>query len=221
MAKSTDITSLGSGRTDAGVHALEQIVKITMPLEIAESALQKGLNSLLPKDIVVLNVQKVSFSFHPIKDALSKEYHYYFTNLASAHPHLLNTVANYSYDLDFDLMLHFCASLKGVHNFQNYFCTGTEILNYEREIFDCQIEDVSSPNALHFLAKDIYCFKIKGTGFLKQMVRLLVGALWNAGTGKLTLSDFSKSLSLPYQQKLGICAPAEGLYMYKVNYDKI
>jgi tRNA pseudouridine38-40 synthase len=108
-----------------------------------------------------------------------------------------------------------CLILIGTHDFTNYFCEGTEVASNIREIFECEILEIKSEG---WMLPDHYVFRIVGNGFLKQMVRLLMGALWNVGRGKISLEEFRSSLSSTKVPHLGAVAPPHGLYMVRVNY---
>lgn len=208
--------TLGAGRTDAGVHALGQVVKAAIELEINPNNLLKAMNGNLPEDIRVIECSHSDYEFFPTVHAKSKEYHYRFSNLRS-HQALQNElIVNQTFDLDIDLMKKACAILVGEHDFCNYFCEGTDVSSTVREIFEADIIKVEQD--LWQMLPEHYIFKVVGNGFLKQMVRLLMGALWNVGRGKISLQDFEKSLKAPRTDRLGPVAPPSGLYMVCVNY---
>jgi tRNA pseudouridine38-40 synthase len=210
------VHTMGSGRTDAGVHALAQVVKVSMELEIAPGNLIRALNVNLPDDIRVIAAETSNTDFHPTIQAKSKEYHYRFTCLRSFTAFQTELLANYPFELDLNKMREACKLLVGVHDFSNYFCEGTEVSSNIREIFACEIVEVPQ-NGWEMLPSH-YVFVIKGNGFLKQMVRLLMGALWNIGRGKISLEEFKASLSATKVKRLGPVAPPERLYMVRVNY---
>lgn len=216
VSKSSNVKSLGSGRTDAGVHALGQVVKIGIPLVIAPENLIKALNVNLPNDIRVISVKESDELFLPTVHAKSKEYHYRFTMGRSFNAFQGELVANYPFELDVDKMQKACEILKGRHDFVNYFCEGTEVKSNVREIFECEILKVERGD--WSMLPSHYTFRIVGDGFLKQMVRLLMGAIWNVGRGKISLEEFKNSLSSPKVERLGPVAPPEGLYLFCVNY---
>lgn len=216
IAKTEQVKTIGSGRTDAGVHALGQVVKIDMPLELQPENLVKALNSHLPDDIKAVDAELCDSSFMPTSDALSKEYHYRFT--CNHHgPVALQEefIAHQRSGLDFKLMDEACKILIGEHDFVNFFCEGTEVKSTVREIFECNIFEVQSGD---WMLPAHYVFRIKGNGFLKQMVRLLMGTIWNVGRGKVSLAEFQESLRVKTPSKLGPVAPPQGLYMVRVNY---
>ncbi len=220
LAKSDDVKSLGSGRTDAGVHALAQVVKIEIPFSIEPEGLKKGLNSHIDSKIKVLAVEKCADGFHPVRDALWKEYCYLFTyGDPSGLPHFNDLKTHFKGELDIDLMRSACKKFVGEHDFQNYFTVGTEVSGTVRRILHCDIEKADQfPIGGH--GEDFYLLRIKGTGFLKQMVRLIMGALVNVGKGKLSPAQIENSLNTKLDDKLGPVAPPQGLYLARVHYSK-
>lgn len=215
ISKSSDVRSIGSGRTDSGVHALAQVAKVSLPLDIVPESLVKALNAHLPDDIRVLTAEKSTEDFLPTVHAKSKEYHYRFTCNRDSSALQEDYIANFPYELDFEKMNEACKILIGEHDFTNFFCEGSEVSSYVREIYSCEIVKVSGEG---WMFPEHYVLKIQGNGFLKQMVRLIVGALWNVGRGKVSLTDFKASLTSQKRPKLGPVAPAKGLYMVRVNY---
>ncbi|WP_408098590.1 tRNA pseudouridine(38-40) synthase TruA [Peredibacter sp. HCB2-198] len=216
VSKSDDVKTLGSGRTDAGVHALGQVVKASIPLTIDPANLVKALNGNLPEDIRVIHAENSDEEFFPTVHAVSKEYHYRFTAQKMVMPFQLDLIANYPFDLDLDKMREACKILIGRHDFTNFYCEGTEVAHNVREIYECEILEVSQGD--WGMLPPHYVFRIVGNGFLKQMVRLLVGAVWNIGRGKISLEQLQSALGPTKVQRLGPVAPPEGLYMVRVNY---
>jgi tRNA pseudouridine38-40 synthase len=208
--------SLGSGRTDAGVHALGQVVKVAIELEIPVLNLIKALNANLPDDIRVLHAERSDEEFMPTVHAVSKDYHYRFTCTRSFSAFQNELVANYPFELDFELMQKACKVFIGKHDFINFYCEGTDVSSTVREIFECDL--IKAEAGDWGMLPSHYVFRVKGSGFLKQMVRLLVGAMWNVGRGKITIEQLEASLKPPRVQRLGPVAPPEGLYMVRVNY---
>lgn len=217
IAKSKDIKSIGSGRTDAGVHAIGQVVKVEIPLDIPSIALMKGLNSLLSDSIRVLDASECDDNFHPIFHAKSKEYLYCFS-CGDGAPFNRELVTSFKYDLDLDQMKKACQLFIGEHDFRDFYCTGTPVAHTRRIIFECSL-DVVRPTGITSTGMDeYYQFSVVGSGFMKQMVRLMVGTLWNIGRNKVTLDDLKESLAGNGKGKLGAVAPPEGLYLKEVNY---
>lgn len=215
VSKSDDVKSLGSGRTDAGVHALGQVVKVGIHLQIAPQNLLKALNVNLPDDIRVIQADLSDEAFMPTIHAQSKEYHYRFTCERMFTAFQNDLIYNHPFELDIEKMREACKILIGTHDFSNFYCEGTEVAHNIREIFECEILKIEQDS---WMLPSHYVFRIVGSGFLKQMVRLLMGAIWNVGRGKITLEQFKSALGPVKVQRLGPVAPPNGLYMVRVNY---
>jgi tRNA pseudouridine38-40 synthase len=150
------VKSLGAGRTDAGVHALGQVAKVGIELQIDPGNLLKALNSHLPHDIRVISAERSQEDFHPTIHAKSKEYHYRFTNQRMFTAFQVDMIANQPFELDFEQMQRACKILIGKHDFSNYFCEGTEVSSNIREIYECEILEISQLDAMlpaHFVFK--------------------------------------------------------------------
>lgn len=215
------LRTIGSGRTDAGVHALGQVVKIEATRDIEPEALKRALNSLLPVDIFCLNAEMTDDSFHPILSAQSKIYEYVFrAGPERANPFESPYMAVVNRPVDLQKLQAACHEFIGTHDFKNYFCVGTDVPSTVRTIFECECRRFSPTGAweqLH-LSGDAYIFHIKGDGFLKQMVRLIVSTIWRHAQGKLELESIRESLKGPKMKHLAPVAPAQGLYLKQVLY---
>ena len=218
LSKSEEVKTVGSGRTDAGVHALAQVMRIEIAEDIPEMGLVRGMNSLLPKDIRVIDALVVTREFHPIYSAKTKEYNYVFSTDPVISPFAEELITHFPFKLDFEMMNKACKIFCGEHDFINYQCVGTEIESTVRKIMSCEIVRFESSGHWGNLAGQYYVLKIVGNGFLKQMVRLIVGALISLGKGKVTLEDIEKSLKSPLKNRLGPTAPPQGLYLKEVHY---
>lgn len=216
IAQSHQIKSLATGRTDAKVHALAQILRIDLPIVIPPEALKKALNSLLPDDIRIISVEESDHSFSPITQAKKKEYHYIFTNEKRLSAFQTELYTNFPYHLDFKLMTEATNFLVGEKDFVNYYTKGSNTTTTVRHIYKALLSKKENTNP--YLGLDNYfVFEIQGSGFLKQMVRLLVGAVIEVGRRKVSLSEFKESFSQKLDSKLGPVAPPEGLYLYNVE----
>lgn len=214
--KSENIKTVGSGRTDSGVHSLGHIVKLEAPIKIDNRGLLKGLNSILPGDIRVLEVTDCDKSFLPTNHAKNKTYKYLFTTDKIRNPFHVDTIANNRFDLDFEKMKQACKIFEGEHDFKDFECTGSNVSSTIRTIYSCKI--FFHKSNMHSIVSDHWVIEVCGNGFLKQMVRLIVGTLWNIGRGKTTLEELKRSLKSPTGKRLGAVAPACGLYKISVEY---
>ncbi len=219
ISKSSEVQSLGSGRTDTGVHAIGQVVKVSIPLKINPENLLRAMNSNLPEDIRVTSCESCAEDFHPVRDALWKRYAYYFYVGETLPPHAFQRVTWERADFDFN---NFEAALKefvGTHDFLNFSTKGTEVKSTIRTIHDARLEEVTGffPFQGMFPGK-VYRVTFEGNGFLKQMVRLLVGAAFMASRGKITPSDIRAFFQEDTSGKIGPVSGPDGLYLEHVEY---
>jgi len=218
ICKSDDVSTMGAGRTDAGVHALEQVFRADIPLEIDPGGLLRALNANLSGDIRVTKIERSDPSFHPVRDAQWKEYLYYFDLMENYSPFLRHYVTYFPPKLDIGAMRVGAEKFVGVHDFMNFYNVGTPVSSTTREIFSCEL--ISSSLSSPFLTqeREIFCLRVKGNGFLKQMIRLMVGALVEIGKGRRNSEELLGYFEEKHEEKFGPCAPAQGLYMAKVGY---
>ena len=199
-----------SGRTDAGVHALNQKAHFEMDLKISPEKLLKGVNSLLPDDIYVKNIVPVDDEFHARYNAIGKEY-IYKINMGEYNPIERKYVYQYNRRLDIVAMERGLKYLEGEHNFKSFTKTNDEIIDYVRKISQTSIERDN---------KDINKITISfvGTGFLRYMVRNMVGLLIEIGEGKRKPEEIIEILKHEDRTLAGKTAPACGLYLKNVFY---
>lgn len=210
-------TISSASRTDAGVHAQGQVLKVTIALDINSEKLLLGMNSLLPDDIRVLQCQLCTPEFNPNKDSKSKEYHYHFCTDSIHNPVLNDTVAHIpstSKDLlDISLMQEACKLFIGEHDFYSFAKRDANMTSTLRTVLSCEI--VQTPSAF---GNEVYTIKIVGTGFLRYMVRYMVGALFALGRGEIGLNDIRDALLHCHEVKLSAKAKSRGLHLIQVSY---
>lgn len=217
VVKSKEIHSIGCGRTDAGVHALGQVVKLSIPQSIPEDGLLRGVNSHLPRDIEVLMSHAVETDFHPIRDCKSKEYIYLFA--AEAPSVFDKEFLFFNKNIDFIQLEKSLNLFLGEKNFFNYMCTGTEVNSTVRTLYSLELLAPGEFKDLLF-PTPFFTLRVRGSGFLKQMVRLIVGALLKYNEKKITISDIEESFTrfTDVPVHLAPVAPAHGLFLYQANY---
>ncbi len=225
--KIEEVKVIGSGRTDSKVHALGQVCKFEIPLSINPNSLKRGLNSQLPNDIKVCSVDNCENSFHPIFSAKKKEYQYFFSTKEIT-PFMDDMIGCFSFKLDIELMKEGAKLFLGEHDFKNFFCKGTDVSSTVRTIFSVVIVNCSSKSRLESspeqfslfdnFINDYYCFQITGSGFLKQMVRLMMGTLITLGRGNISLDNLREAIEGDGKSFVGPTAPPYGLYLFKVEY---
>ena len=206
--KKVDITA--SGRTDAGVHAIHQKAHFSLNIDINTDKLKKALNSLLPKDIYVKQVENVSEEFHARFSAIGKEY-IYKINMGEYNPIERNYIYQYNSKLDVVEMERALKYLEGTHNFKTFTKSDEEKDDYVRTISQTSIvRDSKDVNQL--------TLTFVGTGFLRYMVRNMVGTLIEIGEGKRKSEDIIDMLKKEDRRVAGKTANPEGLYLRNVFY---
>lgn len=203
------ITISGSGRTDAGVHAFGQVANFHADTIIKSSDIKKAVNSLISKNIVIRECTIVDADFHARHKAVSKEYHYFILNRED--PSAINRLYQWHIrkPLDIDVMRNCCKSITGIFDFKSFESSGSSSSSSIREVF---FSDITA------LGNGRFVFKICASGFLRYMVRNLVGTIVNAGFNKITIDEFVKIMEARDRTKAGTTAPPHGLFLKKVNY---
>jgi len=205
----TQVTLTGSGRTDAGVHAYGQVANFICDTKLTPEIFQKGLNSILPKDIVITACTSVPEEFNARYDAQSKTYHYRILNRRLAAAIGRQYAWHIPQKLDFDAMRRAYPHIIGTHDFKAFEGTGSPRAHTERCVIHA---DLVEKNDGHLV------FEIEGNGFLRFMVRNIVGTLVDVGIGKITSDDFKRILQSKDRTLAGITAPAHGLFLMQVKY---
>ena len=199
-----------SGRTDAGVHALNQRAHFEMDVKIATDKLLKGINSLLPLDVYVKKIDEVNDEFHARYSAIGKEY-IYKINMGEYNPIERNYVFQYCKKLDIVAMERGLKYFEGEHNFKSFTKTNEEITDYVRKISQTSIiRDNKNLNEI--------TLSFVGTGFMRYMVRNMVGLLIEIGEGKRQPEEIIDILKKEDRSLAGKTAPACGLYLKNVFY---
>ena len=199
---------LGSGRTDSGVHALGQVASFRTGTSLSPSDLQKGLNSLLPKDIVITDAEEADLDFHAQLSAKSKIYIYKILNRPYPSAMLRDRAWFVPYPLKARLMDEAARSLIGEHDFRAFAQAEATVKSTVRTVLKARITK----------QRDLIEFSIEADGFMKRMVRLIVGTLAQVGREKITPSQFREILKSGEKTKHVHAAPAKGLYLKEVRY---
>ena len=211
--------SLSSGRTDAMVSAECAAFELFLeePLENQEAFL-KLFNHNLPQDIRALSIREVDAKFNIINHSKIKEYLYLFTFGDKCHPFCAPIMTTILDDLDIDLMKQGAKLFEGEHYFKSYCFKPTDHGLYNREILSCEIIENTIYTANYFPEKS-YILKVRGKGFMRNQIRLMMGTLIDLGKGKLTLETISKSLEPDCFIKLEYIAPASGLILNTIEFE--
>ena len=200
---------IGAGRTDAGVHAQGQVASFFSETKIAPERLLHGLNSLLPDDITALELTQAPLKFHARFQARRKVYEYQIHNGPQAPALRRQYVWHIGQQLRWDLMEKSLQVLEGRHDFTSFQASGSNVRNPEREIFS---------TGIHSPAKDLWSITIEANGFLRRMMRNIVGTLVEVGRGKLTVDEFAAVVRACDRKRAGMAAPARGLCLLEVVY---
>ncbi len=199
-----------SGRTDAGVHARGQVANFYARTRLRAEQIQRGLNSLLPPDIVVKDAEETPESFHARFSATSKTYEYHILNRPV--PSALER--NYSWHISRPLcpsaIMECLELLPGLHDFAAFMAAGSSVKSTERIVYRASLEQ----NGEHRLK-----FVFRANGFLRHMVRNMVGTLVEVGNGRRTPEEFRAVLAGRDRKRAGMTAPAHGLFLVAVHYD--
>ncbi len=200
----------GAGRTDAGVHALGQVAHFHSDTSLPVDVLLRALNSLLPDDIVVKAVRDVPGSFHARKGASGKRYEYWILNDPTPSAFHRRYFWHLRRPLDVEAMGRAARRLAGKHDFSSFQASGGE----------CGRSAVRSVNLLDVeIVRERYLrVAVEANGFLRGMVRILVGTLVEVGEGKIAEEDVSRILEARDRRVAGRTAPARGLFLVWVRY---
>ncbi len=210
-----DICLHGAGRTDAGVHGLGMVANFHSETNIPCQGLLKGLNSMLPLDIRVLSADEAETDFHARRSAKAKTYWYNIYNGPVQLPTERLYTAHVPGNLDFEAMHAGLVSVLGTHDFSSFEAAGSRDLEKSgrgavRTIMAASLEAMDTSSN--------YRFVITGDGFLRHMVRNIVGTILDVGRGKLLHSDVAAILAARDRSAAGPTAPAAGLFIKKVHY---
>jgi tRNA pseudouridine38-40 synthase len=201
------IEVLGSGRTDAGAHAVHQVIAFSTITRLDSASLVRAVNACLPRDIAVTAGAEVPLTFNPRRDASSRTYRYLIWNRAVRSPFMLGRSMHVEHRLDERAMDAAAQILVGRHDLGAFIPVRTEG-GRERTIYAAGCSRES----------DLICIDIEATGFMRQMVRAIAGTLIHVGAGKMTHAQFGEVLSGRDRASAGDTAPACGLYLLRVRY---
>ena len=219
ICKDQPYSMSAASRTDAGVHAQGQVLKITMALSIDSAKLLLGMNSLLPDDIRVLQSEPCSSELNVNKDSTSKEYHYCFCTDIIHNPVLNDIMAHIPSNsktrvLDMESMQQACKLFVGDHDFYSFAKRDTNMHSTLRSVLSCEIVQVQPT----MFGNNVYYIKIVGTGFLRYMVRYVAGALFALGRKQISMNDISEALLNHKEEKLSARAKSRGLHLIQISY---
>lgn len=205
---------IGSGRTDAGVHALGQAAAFQTSSTLAPEVFQRALNALLPRDIAVLQAAEVAPGFHPIRDAIKKRYRYVVRDGPVRDVFARRHSWHYRQRLDADAMGRAAAHLVGTHDFSSFETAGAPRPDSIRTISDISVRRSSSSY------RDQIILEVEADGFLYNMVRAIVGTLVEVGRNARDEAWVADVLAAADRRAAGPTAPPQGLFLMWVRYDQ-
>jgi tRNA pseudouridine38-40 synthase len=228
----------GSGRTDAGVHALAQVASFATASAIPAENWLRALNDILPPAIRVLEVTEAALDFHARKSARAKTYRYRMLRAAICPPFLARYVWHYPYPLDESAMNEAAGAVAGEHDFTSFAAVDPERVKRIAAGEDASLGNAQSdigtsgiatsagaPTNIRTIYSSIWArqgdelvYTVRGSGFLHHMVRNLIGTFLLVGKGSVTKGDFRRILAARERTAAGPTAPASGLYLVAVEY---
>ena len=204
-----EIRLIAAGRTDAGVHAIEQVANFSTKSRLDINNIQRGLNSLLPPDIAIKEISEAEQDFHARYSAKSKIYRYVILNRRFPSPLYRNFSWFIPFNFNIEEMKKAAQYLLGKHDFSSFKASRCNSHNPIREVYGISVDKDT---------KGFIIFEIEANAFLKQMVRNIVGTLTDVGKEKMGAVEFEEILRAKDRKKAGITAPPQGLFLVKIKY---
>lgn len=219
-----EIQVTGASRTDAGVHALGNVAVFDTVSKIPAEKFSYALNQRLPEDIVIQSSLQVADDFHPRHCDCCKTYEYDILNRTFPLPAYRNTAYFLYGDLDLDAMRRACQAFPGEHDFASFCAAGAQVQTTVRTIYSLEVleqplavteKGVSSQRSLERLLT----IRVRGNGFLYNMVRIIAGTLVEVGRGHIRPEEVEGIIAACDRAKAGPTAPARGLRLVEIKYD--
>ena len=203
------VNVIASGRTDAGVHALYQVANFKTRTHLLPAIIRKGLNALLPDDIFIKQVDYTSMDFNSRYNAISKIYEYRILNRREPDIFLRSYAWHIPTALNLEKMAKCLSLLLGRHDFSSFKSSGSAIVNPVRDMKRAYVIG-STDDLLHF--------SFEADGFMRHMVRNIIGTVVEVGRGKIDVDGFMDILHSRDRKKAGLKAPSQGLFLKMVKY---
>lgn len=210
---------LGAGRTDAKVSAIKMAFQLLTPVAPIEdlSKFVQDFNQNLPSDIRILEMQEANPEQNIIQNAKIKEYAYIFSFGAKNHPFCAPFMANFLFELDIPLMIRAAKIFEGTHNFQNFTARIQPNTKVMRTVDHCEILENKEFTA-NFFPKKSYLLSVKGTGFMRYQIRMMMGALVLLGKRELDFDSLEKALIANEKTLIPYVAPGSGLFLRNIEF---
>ncbi len=199
---------IGCSRTDSGVHANMYCVSLKTDMDISDSGVILALNSHLPDDIAVIGCREVDSAFHPRYSCKSKEYIYKIYNGKIRNPFCSKYALHYRYTIDADYLNKECKAFIGTFDYSGFCSSGSDVEDTVRTVKNFEV----------WREGDMVYFKVEADGFLYNMVRIMAGTLLFIAQGKIKSGQLADIIKSKDRTKAGRTAPAQGLYLNKINY---
>ncbi len=203
-----EITVTGASRTDSGVHAQGNVAVFDSDTTIPPERIAYAVNRKLPEDIVVIRSEEVPGDWHPRYQETEKTYEYHILNREMPDPVRRRDTYFVSYPLDLEAMRRAAVYLKGEHDFRSFCNVHTDVQDTVRTIYDLDI----------IRSGDLVTVRIRGNGFLYNMVRIIVGTLVRVGRGFYSPGQVKEILEAKERTSAGVTAPPQGLVLVKIDY---
>ena len=203
------IQVIGASRTDAGVHALGNVAVFDTESRIPGGKFSYALNQRLPDDIVIQQSQEVDKDFHPRYCTCEKTYEYVILNRKFPLPEYRNTAFFYYGDLDIKAMQEATKAFLGEHDFAGFCSAGAQVKTTVRTIYELTVEKKDN---------DMICIRVRGNGFLYNMVRIIAGTLLEVGKGNIEAKSLENRIAAADRSQAGPTAPARGLKLIRIQY---
>ena len=204
------ITVIGASRTDAGVHARGNVAVFDTDTRIPAERIAYAVNALLPEDVVVVRSEEVPAGWHPRKCVSVKTYEYRILNREFPDPVRRRDTYFVSFPLDLDRMRQAAGYLKGTHDFKSFCSAQTSVEDTVRTIYSLDVEK----------AGDLFAVRVRGNGFLYNMVRIIAGTLAGVGRGYFEPEEVERMLEEKDRTKAGVTAPPQGLTLVGIEYEE-
>lgn len=205
-----EISVYGSGRTDAGVHALGQVVHFDLSIEMTERSMLHALNSQLPLDMQVKKVEIVDETFHARFTTHGKKYQYRMALGQFVDPFKRNYTGHWKFPINIGLIQKAIKDLEGTHDFSSFVASGSTVKDHVRTIYEAKVWEDKKQNEI--------MFEFYGNGFLYNMVRIMVAVLVEIGSKRRPADDIPRLFEVKDRNQARGTAPASGLYLKEVDY---
>lgn len=223
-----EVKAVGAGRTDAGVHALGQVASATVRRSMAPDALGRALNALLPTSVRIVSVEAVDSEFSARFSARTKTYRYRLLTGPVASPFDRHYAWHVKTPLDLCAMTEAYERLIGYHDFSAFRSTGSDVVSTRRTVLEARLIDPTAGEPLSWQTpgpnvdltpEGLLLFEVRGDGFLRHMVRTIVGTLVEVGQARREPESVSVALASGRRADAGATAPAHGLFLVRVDYE--